>query len=108
MESDFDSSSSDSDDGSTEARKKARRERREEKMHKMIAAAVQREVARGRNGNEDIIAQVVRDEVAKSAENAPNLPKGNDLVTIDEHLSDELIADIVNDKYVDLNKVSSV
>ena len=61
-----------------------------------------------RNGNEDIIAQAVRDEVTKSTENAPNLPEGNDLVTIDEHLSDELITDIVNDKYIDLSKVSSV
>ena len=52
----------------------------------------------------------MRQEVTRTAsnvENAPNLPEGNDLVTIDEHLSDELIMDIVNDKYIDLSKLSS-
>ena len=79
-------------------------------MQEMIAAVVHWEVARERDESEDIIAQTVRQEVTRTAsnvENAPNLPEGNDLITIDEHLSDELITDIVNDKYIDLSKLSS-
>ena len=78
-------------------------------MQEMIAAAVRWEVAHEMNGSKDMIAATVRQEVARTGtENAPSLPEGNDLITIDEHLSDELIADIVNDKYVELSKVSSI
>ena len=74
----------------------------------MIAAAVRQEMARDKDGTDDRIAKRVRQEVARAANaDAPPLPEGNELVTIDEHLSDKLIADIVNDKYIDLSKLSS-
>ena len=109
MQSDSDSSDQESDGGEDAANKKARRDRRDERMREMIAAAVRQEVARGQDNSEHRIAEAVRQEVARSAstENAPPLPEGNDLVTIDEHLSDELIADIVNEKYIELSKLSS-
>ena len=79
-------------------------------MREMIATAVCQEVAHGKNNSEDLIAEAVWQEVAKSAnaDNALNLPEGNVLVTIDEHLSDELIVDIVDEKYIELSKLSSV
>ena len=108
MESDSDSSDQDSDSEDDTGCKRARKERHDKKMREMITAAIHQEVAHGKNDSEDLIAEVVWQEVAKSAnaDNVPNLSEGNDLVTIDEHLSDELIADIINEKYIELSKLS--
>ena len=109
MESDSDSSDQDSDSEDDTGRKRAHKERHDEKMREMITAAIRQEVAHGKNDSEDLIAEAVQQEAAKSAnaDNAPNLAEGNDLITIGEHLLDELIADIINKKYIKLSKLSS-
>ena len=105
----IDSSSSEEKDDDPQA-KRTRKERKEQKMLEMITAAIHQEVAQERDGHENLISERVRQEVARTAppDNTPNSPEGNDLVTIDEHLSDMLIADIANEKYIELSKVSSV
>ena len=72
----------------------------------LIASAVRREVAKAEVDQEEMIAHTVRQEVARN-ENNPPLPEGNDYVTLDEHLSDELVQDIVSDKYVNLSRLST-
>ena len=109
VESDTDSSSSEGDGDDKSSHKKAHKAHRDKRIREMIAAAARQEVACERDESENIIVKTVRQEVAKKAstDTAPNLPEGNNLVTIDEHLSNEIIANIVNDKYIELLKLSS-
>ena len=73
-----------------------------------LASAVHHKVSKTEADQGERIAQMVWQEVAKSGvDNNPPLPEGNDYVTLDEHLSDELIADIANDKYTNLSKLST-
>ena len=90
VESDEDSSLSEGEDGDDQGRKKACKECQEQRMCEMIAAAVRQEVARERDRNEDMIAKMICQEVARTtnADNTPNLADGNDLVTIDLLLFD--------------------
>ena len=92
VESDEGSSLSEGEDGDDQGRKKARKECQEQIMCEMIAAAVRQEVAWERDRNEDMIAKMICQEVARTtnADNTPNLPEGNNLVTIDLLLFDVL------------------
>ena len=85
-----------------------RRARKEQRMMELIASAVCQEVTKSEAGQGDLIAHRVRQEMAKmGAKNNPPLPKGNNLISLDEHLSSELIADIANDKYINLCRLTN-